>query len=107
MVKKSNAAITPPVIPEEGQPSLERITAAPNTLQIPGYGSLGDNEAHFLEFSMGPGRSPSRILFGQAVDEGPSFSSSFRSASRCSRLSLPEEPKSRPMPADDRLRFYR
>jgi hypothetical protein len=83
MVKKSNAAIAP-VIPEEGQPSFAGITAAPNTLQIPGYGSLGDHEDQFLEFSMDPGRSPGRILFGQAVDECLNFGVSFRSASRCS-----------------------
>jgi hypothetical protein len=96
-----------PVIPEEGQPSLARITAAPNPLQIPGYGSFGDNEAQFLECSMDPGRSPGRILFGQAADECPNFGSSFRSVSRCSRLPLPEESKSRPMPADDCLWFDR
>ena len=88
-----------PVIPEEGQPSLARITAAPNTLQIPGYGSLGDNEAQFLEFSMDLGCSPGRILFGQAADECPNFGSSFRSASRCSRLPVPEEPKCQPTTA--------
>ena len=54
---------------------------------------------------MDPGRPPGRILFGQAVDERPNFGSSFRSASACSRLPLPEEPKSRPVPADDGLRF--
>jgi hypothetical protein len=55
------------VIPEEGQPSFAGITAAPNPLQIPGYGSLGDNEAQFLEFSMDLGCSPGRIVFGQAA----------------------------------------
>ena len=63
-----------PVIPEEGQPSFAGITAAPNTLQIPGYGSLGDIEAQFLEFSMDLGCSPGRILFGQAADECPRIS---------------------------------
>ena len=53
-----------PVIPEEGQPSFAGITAAPNTLQIPGYGSLGDIEAQFLEFSMDRGRSP--VAFSSA-----------------------------------------
>jgi hypothetical protein len=49
MVKMSNAA--PPG--DSCQPSFAGITAAPNTLQIPGYGSLRDIEAEFLEFSMG------------------------------------------------------
>jgi hypothetical protein len=44
---------------------------------------------------MDPGRPPGRILCGQAADEHPNFSRSFRSASACSRLPLPEEPKSR------------
>ena len=96
-----------PVIPEEGQPSFAGVTAAPNTLQIPSDGSLGDREAEFLEFSMDLGCSPGRILFGKAADECPNFGSSFRSASRCSRLPLPEESKSRPMPADDCLWFDR
>jgi hypothetical protein len=44
---------------------------------------------------MDPGRPPGRILCGQAADQRPNFSRSFRSASACSRLPLPEEPKSR------------
>ena len=53
-----------PVIGEEGQPTLAWITAVLDTLQITGYGSFGNDEAQFLEFSMDPGRPPGRILFG-------------------------------------------
>ena len=103
-VKKSNSNHLP-VIGEEGQPTLAWITAAPHTLQIPGYGSFGNDEAQLLEFSMDPGRPPGRILFGQVSDERLNFGSSFRSAGACSRLPLPEEPKSSPVPANDGLRF--
>jgi hypothetical protein len=95
------------VIGEEGQPTLAWITAALDTLQIPGYGSFGNDEAQFLKFSMDPGCSPGRILFGQVSDEPPNFSRSFRSAGACSRLPLPEEPKSLPVPPDNGLRLYR
>ena len=46
------------VILEKGQPTLAWITAAPDTLQISGYGSFGDDEAELLEFSMDLGRPP-------------------------------------------------
>ena len=73
-----------PVIGEEGQPPFVWITAAPDTLQIPSYGSFGNNETQLLKFSMDPGRSPGRILFGHGADERPNFSRSFRSAGACS-----------------------
>jgi hypothetical protein len=68
------------VIGEKGQPLLARVTAAPNTPQIPGYGSFGDGEAELQEFTVDPGRTPGRILFCQAAEERTDFNSGFRSA---------------------------
>ena len=58
---KKSARIIPRSARPSVQPSFAGITAAPNPLQIPGYGSLGDIEAQFLELSMDLGCSPGRI----------------------------------------------
>src|SRR5216684_189792 len=61
------------VIGEKRGPAGGRIAAAWNASQIPGDAAFGDVEAELQEFAVDPGRSPVRILRGQATDQGPNL----------------------------------
>ena len=94
------------VIGQEGQPTFSRIAAPPDMAQIPGYRPLRNGEAQLQKFAVYFGCAPSWIFIGDTSDQRTDFGRRFRSAAARSRTPPPEEPKSRPMPADYRLRFH-
>jgi hypothetical protein len=58
------------VIRQKRQPTFPRITPPSNTPQIAGDTAFGNDKAEFLQLTINLGRSPIRILIGQAPDQG-------------------------------------
>lgn len=89
------------VILEKGQPAFARVTAATNTSQIPGRGSLGDGEAGLVKFSVDSGGSPRRILLCHATVERADLPGDPGPTAARPRPPTPAEAEARAMPADD------
>ena len=91
------------VVSEEGQPPLARVATAIDPPKISGDGPFGDDEAELLKFSVDLRGSPVRVLFGQTSDQRPDLFGGLRPAAPRPGTPAPKEPKTRAMPADDRL----
>jgi hypothetical protein len=94
------------VVLQESQPALAWITAATDGSQIPGYAAFAHYQAQLQQFSVDPGRAPGGILIRQTSDQCTDLRSNFWSSAARSGSPSPEEPKSRSMPADHRLRLH-
>src|SRR5215831_7827367 len=94
------------VILQECQPSLGAVAASVQASQIARDSPFRDDEAELLQLAVDLGRSPVRVLVGQASDQLTYLHRDLRSATLAAGTPTPIETETGTVPRDDRLRLH-
>jgi len=93
------------VVLQKCEPFLGWVASPLRTREIAGDGSLGQDKAELLQFSVDPRRAPTCILLGQAANQCAKFRRDPRPTAAPPGSPAPVQAEAGPMPAHHRFGF--